>query len=232
MLKVLPRVLPFILIVLSACSKSSKIETYSAPWPEGRMSVVSMGGAVVLGNEFQDLIVVLDDDYRAKTQEVVVSAIELGNAYLIETQDPLGRFLPSVDYVTKDLKPLLKVESQQIDNEAGWSLQSVGSIETSALATSSLGSSSIGQLATFLENAYGVGGINILIPVTGPFSIETQYDIFETPGSMTVLLVPSSISSAGRSPLMAPVNAYGPSWFSISTNVSTLHTFGLGSMLP
>lgn len=230
--KAFARYLLLLLLSLSACSQSNQIDAHPAPWPEGRMSVVSMGGAVVFGNEFQDLIVVLDEDYRAKTHEVVVSATELSNAYLIETNDPLGRFLPSVDYVVKELRPLLMIESQQTVSDAGWSLQSIGSIETSTLATALLGSTSIGQLASFLEISYGVGGINILIPVTGPFSNEAQYDIFKTPGSMTVLLVPSSISSAGGSSLLAPVQLDGVSWFSISTKVETLQAFSLGSMLP
>lgn len=231
MLRALPRFLFLSLFVLSACSKSSRIETYSASWPEGHISVVSMGGAVVFGNEFQDLIVILDDDVRVNTHAVLVSATELSNAYLIETEDPLGRFLPSVDYVAKDLRPLLKVESQQTMRDAGWSLQSIGSIETYALATSSLGSTSLGQLSTFLGNAYGAGGINILIPVTGPFSNEAHYDVFSTLGSSTVLLIPSTISSAGGSSLMAPVQADGLSWYSISTHVETLHTVNLESML-
>ena len=222
----------FLLDALSACSQSKPIDTLPSPWPDGQMSVVSMGGAVVLANEFQDLIVVLDEDYRANTKEVVVSATELSNAYLIETQDTLGRFLPTVDYVAKDLRPLLMVESQQTVSDAGWSLQSIGSIEPSALATTSLGTTSIGQLASFLERTYGTGGINILIPVAGPFSNEAQYDIFNTLGSMTVLLIPSSISSAGGSSLTAPADVIGLSWFSISTNVETLHSFVLGRMLP
>lgn len=225
------RFLIFIPFVFTACSNSSHIETYTAPWLDGQISAVSMGGAVVLGNEFQDLIVILDDDYRVNTHEVIVSATELSNAYLIETEDPLGRFLPSVDYVAKELRPLLKVESQQTVRDAEWSLQSIGSIETYALATSSLGSTSLDQLSTFLGNAYGVGGINILIPVTGPFSNEAQYDIFNTLGSNTVLLVPSSISSAGGSSLMTPVQADGLSWYAISTHVETLQTLGLSSML-
>ncbi len=104
-------------IGLSSCSLIGQSNLYQdpEPWSDGRISVVSMGGALVLGNPDQDLIVILDNEYLPMTRDVVVSATELYESYLIETSDPSGRFLPSIQIVDKEPRPLLKVEILQTE---------------------------------------------------------------------------------------------------------------------
>ena len=44
----------------------------------------------------RDISIVLDPNQELDTNEVVVTLVNLGSAYLVETADPSGRYLPSV----------------------------------------------------------------------------------------------------------------------------------------
>ena len=220
-------------IGLSSCSLIGQSNLYQdpEPWTDGRISVVSMGGAVVLGNPDQDLIVILDDEYLPMTRDVVVSATELYESYLIETSDPSGRFLPSIQIVDKEPRPLLKVEILQTESAAQWVMNPLGELEILPLTQASLGVITLKELPNLLAQHFGFGGVNVLLPVGGTYVENEEYEAFQTLGSMTVVLLPLSFTSTGGSGLTAPAIIEGIPWFSISTQIFTLQTTKISDMI-
>ncbi|MCK5645523.1 MAG: hypothetical protein KAH97_02020 [Anaerolineales bacterium] len=220
-------------IGVSSCSLNSQSNLYQAPgpWPNGRMTTISMGGAVVLGNLNHDLIVILDNEYLPKTRDVVVSATEFYESYLIETSDPSGRYLPSIQVVQKDSGPLLKVESLQTDRSSEWTITPLGELEILPLTHSTLGTTTLGDLPNLLLQKIGNGGVNVLLPVGGTFVQNEEYEAFQSSGSMTVVLLPLSFTTSGGSGLMSPVIIEGIPWFSISTEVVTMQSYGISEMI-
>jgi hypothetical protein len=190
-----------------------------------------MGGAVVLGNLNHDLIVILDNEYLPKTRDVVVSATELYESYLIETSDPTGRYLPSIQVVEKDSRPLLKVESLQTDRSSEWTITPLGELEILPLTHTTLGTTTLEDLPNLLLQNIGSGGVNVLLPVGGTFVAYEEYEAFQTSGSMTIVLLPLSFTTSGGSGLKSPVIIEGIPWFSISTEVVTMQSYGISEMI-
>jgi hypothetical protein len=190
-----------------------------------------MGGAVVLGSPQQDLIVILDDDFLPRTRDVIVSATELYQTYLIETSDPAGRFLPSVEVVPKESRPLLRVESFQKERASLWAIDPLGELDVLPLTQSSLGITTLGQLPTMLASRIASQDVNLLFPVGGTFIDTEEYEAFQTFGSMTVVLLPESFTSSAGSGLTSPAVIEGIPWFSLSTDVSTLKSTPILEMI-
>jgi hypothetical protein len=190
-----------------------------------------MGGAVVLGNPDQDLIVVLDNEYMPTTRDVVVSATEFYQSYLVETSDPAGRFLPSIRVVNKEPRPLLRVESLQTEKTSRWEINPLGELEILPLTHTSLGMTSLKDLPNLLLQYVGSGDVNVLLPVGGTFIDNEEYEAFQTLGALTVILLPHSFTSSGGSGLTAPAIVEGIPWFSISTDVLTLQSTAISEMI-
>jgi hypothetical protein len=220
-------------IGMSSCSAINRSNLYKDPdsWTDGRISAVSMGGAVVLGNPDQDLIVILDNEYLPTTRDVVVSATELYLSYLIETSDPAGRFLPSIRVVNKEPRPLLRVESLQTEKSSRWKINPLGELEILPLTHTSLGMTSLKDLPNLLLQYVGPGDVNVLLPVGGTFIDNEEYEAFQTLGSLTVILLPHNFTSSGGSGLTAPAIIEGIPWFSISTDVLTLQSTAISEMI-
>jgi hypothetical protein len=190
-----------------------------------------MGGAVVLGHPDQDIVVFLDKAHLPKTQNVVVTATELYQAYIVETSDPAGRFLPSVRVVNKQPRPLLSVQSLQDDKGLGWKINSMGELEILPMTNTSLGISTLRDLPTVLQQHIGSGDVNLLLPVGGTFVETEEYEVFQSLGSMTLILLPLNFSSSGSSGLTAPAVIEGIPWFSLSSDVITLQTTAISEMI-
>lgn len=220
-------------IGISSCSAINHSNHYQDPdsWTNGRISAVSMGGAVVLGNPNQDLIVILDNNFSPTTRDVIVSATELYQSYLIETSDPAGRFLPSIRIVNKEQRPLLRVESLQTGKASQWEIEPLGELEILPLTHTSMGMTSLKDLPNLLKQYIGSGDVNVLLPVGGTFIDSEEYEAFQTLGSMTVILLPHNFTSSVSSGLTAPAIIEGIPWFSISTDVVTLQSTAISEMI-
>ncbi len=217
-------------VVISSCSSNNLLE-HPSPWTDGQISVTSMGGAVVLGHPDQDLVIFLDKAHLPATQEVVVTATELYSSYLIETSDPNGRFLPSIRVVEKEPRPLLSVQSLQVEKGIGWKINSMGELEILPMTRTSLGISTLRDLPVTLQSHMGSSDVNILLPVGGTFVDSEEYEVFQTLGEMTVILLPLNFAGSSSSGLTAPTVVEGIPWFSISTNVGTLQTTAISEMI-
>jgi hypothetical protein len=229
--RILILVLLIALTALTACSQntSSPINAKLIPWPDHRLSLESVGGAVVFGNPDQDVIVILDQAVRSRTRDVRVTAVEMSSGYLIETVDPLDRFLPTLNVAHKGSGPVVEVITPQIDKSEQWSTRMLQDLEPASITKTSLGTTTISELPNFISPYLDTEGINILFPEYAPIIDGSLFEVYETAGNLTFLLAPTSGSSAG---VMSPVQNYGTSWITISTDMQTLQTFGLPSMLP
>lgn len=227
-------VILFVLSVLiSACS--FKIATNQKPsvqsWPNSQQTLVSMGGAVFLANTHQDLAIILDKSHLGRTRNIVVSAVDLPNAFLIETADPEGRYLPSIKYVMKDERPLLKVDNLQIPASMAWNTQTIGPIDLNQFKLSLIGTTTLIQLVDFLENERITGGVNILLPQDA-FSLgEVPFDVYRTPGAMTIVVLPSDQEISGGGALMTLAQSEPVTLLAVSTYMQTLRLEGLWKMI-
>lgn len=221
-------------ILLSACAygQSSAQQPIAQPWPNGQRTLVSTGGAVFLTHIHQDLAIILDKSHVGRTRNVVVSAVDLPAGYLIETNDPQGRYQPSVAYAKKDDRPLLKIDNLQIPISISWNTQVMGPIDLNQLKLSPLGTTTIAQLPDFLSDYRTAGGINLLLPMDILASGDGFIDVYQTAGALTFVVLPSSQAAlGGGGGLMALAQSEPIVLLAISTQIETLHLQGLGMMV-
>jgi hypothetical protein len=220
-------------VFISACS--FKFATHQKPsvqnWPNGQLTLVSMGGAVFLANPHQDLAVILDKSPLGRARNIIVSAVDLPNAFLIETSDPEGRYLPSIKYVMKDERPLLKVENLQIPASMAWNTQTLGPIDLNQLKLLLIGTTTLTQLADFLQNERIAGSVNIIIPQDAFSLSDAPFDVYRTQAAMTILMLPSGQEISGGGALMSLAQSQPVTFLAVSTQMETLRSEGIWRMV-
>ncbi len=140
---------------------------------------------------------------------VQLEVLELGETYLVETFDPLGRFLPTVTSIKKDREPQQEVDAVQINRTWQWSFSVGQNLDILSLMKKHLGSVQLDSLHSFSGLAWGQLGINMILPVPDVVDDNQMLDVYQTPAGHTVLLVPQGIQ-AGEMPstglgLLSPV---------------------------
>ena len=162
---------------------------------------------------------------------VLLASIGLSSCSLIGQSNLSGRFLPSIQIVDKEPRSLLKVEILQTESAAQWIMNPLGELEILPLTHASLGLITLKDLPNLLAQHFGFGDVNVLLPVGGTYVENEEYEVFQTHGSMTVILLPLSFTNTGGSGLTAPAIIEGIPWFSISTQVLTLQTTKITDMI-
>lgn len=143
------------------------------------------------------LRIVLDPLGERNIDGVSTAAIEMIEAYLIETIDPLGRYLPSVEILVKDREPVQVVEAVQINNNWQWSFKTGENLPIIPLMKTYAGTVALGSLHQF-GAFHGVQfGINLILPIPDEVDDSQIYSIYHTPGNNTFLLIPEGFN-AGR----------------------------------
>ena len=147
----------------------------------------------------RDISIILDPNQELDTTEVVVTLANLGTTYLIETADPLGRYLPSVQLVTRTDEPLQQITMPQIQVSAGWTLRFVSSVNLQPLKERLHGTLTLDQLKDFMASRIYGKGINLIFQV--PESIEDfqEVNVYSTPGTMTFLALARNFGGGGGS---------------------------------
>jgi hypothetical protein len=137
----------------------------------------------------RDISIVLDPNQELDTTAVVVTLVNLGAAYMIETADPQGRYLPSVQLVLREDVPLQQITMPQIEVSAGWTLRFVNDYNSQSLRERFHATITIDQLKTFLARKIYGSGINLILQVPNSIDDFQEINIYSTPGTMTFLLV-------------------------------------------
>ena len=99
-------------LLVGLVSLSILISSCAPPQPEevvvrDNLEVYASEGESILATiAGHDISIVLDPNQDTDTNEVIVTLVNLGTAYLVETADPAGRYLPSVQLVQRSDEPL------------------------------------------------------------------------------------------------------------------------------
>lgn len=219
-------------VLLAGCAqmRTEAAQYHPQSWEEGEKILVSQGGAVVLGTDHEDIAVILDAREHPATYNVVVHAIQTASGFLIETSDPEGRYLPTISFTQRNNTPVQRVDAHQISLEDGSVHRYAGAQDYPSLGTDSLGESRISELHTFLTAAIGVNCLNIIYPAGQTLNPETMVDVYQTPGSMTVMLIPHETQSTETSFLLSTDSDQLTSWDAVSTTMEHLAMYGLTNL--
>ncbi len=121
---------------------------------------------------------------------VQVEVLELGDTYLVETFDNLGRYLPTVSSIIKDREPQQEVDAIQVNRTWQWGFSTGQNLDILPLMKTHLGSVQLGSLHTLTALAWGQSGINIILPRPDMVDDAQMMDVYQTPAAHTILLVP------------------------------------------
>lgn len=170
----------------------------------------------------RDISIVLDPNQELDTNKVVVTLVNLGAAYLIETADPQGRYLPSVQLVLRKDEPLQQITMPQIQVSAGWTLRFVNHFNLQPLRERFHGTVSVDQLQGFLARKIYGSGINLILQV--PDSVEDfqEVNVYTTPGTMTFLLIGRNDEGGGGGSLLSTVQVGDIKLVAVSLMADTL----------
>jgi len=177
----------FLLISLlsTACTPWFLQETEVVETPDNLDVFISENEPILATIAGRDISIVLDPTQELDTSEVVVTLANLSTTYLIETADPLGRFLPSVQLVPRQDEPLQQITLPIIQVSAGWTLSSVENINLQYLREKFHKTVPLDQLISFLtRKVYGLG-INIIFKVPQSIDNFQEVNVYSTPGTMT-----------------------------------------------
>lgn len=163
--------------------------------------LVSQGSSVVATAFGRDVSIVLDPNHETDTSDVVVMFVKLGTTYLIETADPEGRFLPSVQVVRRTAEQEKDVAQQivmpQISVRAGWALRAMGSLDLQRIQKRLIKTIPLNDLNSFLKRNVHGRGVNLLLQVPREMQDFQEISIYRTPGTMTFLVMAKNTSPAG-----------------------------------
>jgi hypothetical protein len=178
--------------------------------------------ATVVG---RDISIVLDPNQELDTSEVVVTLVNLGASYLIETADPQGRYLPSVQLVPRSDEPLQQVTMPQIQVSAGWTLRFVNDIRLQPLREIFHGTIAIDRLETFLSRKVYGRGVNIILQVPDSIDDFQEVNVYSTPGTMTFLLIGRNDEGGSGSSLLSTVQVSDIKLVAVSMMAESLEEF-------
>ncbi|MCJ7622391.1 MAG: hypothetical protein MUO76_02725 [Anaerolineaceae bacterium] len=128
---------------------------------------------------------------------VSTAVIDMGEAYLIENIDTLGRYLPSVEIIARDREPVQVVEAVQTHNNWQWSFKTGENLAIIPLMKTFAGTVALGSLHQFSTFQGIQFGINLIMPIPDEVDDLQIYAVYHTPGNNTFLLIPEGLN-AGR----------------------------------
>ncbi|NPV86783.1 MAG: hypothetical protein HPY45_12330 [Anaerolineae bacterium] len=145
----------------------------------------------------KELIIILDPLGERDVTSVQVDAIEFAQSFLVESVDPLGRYLPNVGEFPKNRDPVQQIVLTQVGAEWLWSARPIESLDTASLASQKLGDMTLANLTQYLTSVWDRGPINIILPVQDTYKDTDTYNVYQTPAAHTILLTTSSTAASG-----------------------------------
>jgi hypothetical protein len=189
-------------VLISACAPQQLEEIVDR---DNLEVFVSEGESILTTIAGRDVSIVLDPNQDTDTNEVVVTLVNLGTAYLVETADPAGRYLPSVQLVQRSGETLQQITVPQIKVNAGWALRFISHPNVQMLKGRLLGSIPLDQLNAFLAPKVYGRGMNIILQVPQTLEEFQQINIYRTPGTMTFFVAGGDIEGLGGGSLLSVV---------------------------
>lgn len=161
------------------------------------------GGLVKIMDGGKSLEIYLDPLSERDTQGVNIQAADLGSAYLVETSDPLGRYLPSIRFIEKENTPSQVMFAPLVDKSWEWEIVSGERLDVGPLLSQYLGTETLEAMHIYLSALAAPSGINVILPETAAFDPLQKFDIYRTPAANTFLLLPAATADGGRFKLAA-----------------------------
>jgi hypothetical protein len=187
-------------ILISACALEQPNEIVDR---DNLEVFVSEGEPILTTIAGRDISIVLDPNQDTDTNEVVVTLVNLGTAYLVETADPAGRYLPAAQLVLRSDQAPQQITIPQIKVNAGWSLRFVSHSNIQLLKGRLIGSIPLDQLNAFLAPKVYGRGVNIILQVPQTLEDFQEINVYRTPGTMTYLVASRSLSGSGGGSLLS-----------------------------
>jgi hypothetical protein len=119
----------------------------------------------------------------------------MGEAYLVETIDPIGRYLPSVEIIEKDREPVQVAYTVQINNNWQWSFKTGENLSIIPLKKTHAGMVVLGTLHQFSTFQWVQFGINLIMSIPDEVVDSQMYSVYHTPGNNTFLFIPENINA-------------------------------------
>jgi hypothetical protein len=153
----------------------------------------------------QELAVILDPDDALDATGVEVTTFPLGDIVLVETVDPQGRYLPSAQFVTMTGEGLQQISAPQFPLDLEWGVTtSETEINIEPLMGNSLGRTTFAELGEILTTERFPNGVNLVFAFPEQLREEGVVEVYQTPLSHTVLLVPVEAQTGKAPGLAAP----------------------------
>jgi hypothetical protein len=186
---------------------------------------VSKGDPILTNIYGRDVSIVLDPNHETDTTDVIVAFANMGMTYLVETADPEGRFLPSVQVVQRPIeeepKTVQQIVMPQISVQAGWALRALGSINLQMIKKRFMGKMPLDDLSSFIKrNVFG-RGVNLILQVPGNMEEFQEIMVYRTSGTMTFLVMSKN---AGGGALLSAVQPGQLKFVAVSLLLADLDT--------
>jgi hypothetical protein len=211
-------------IMISACASQPTV----VPVDEDNLEAfVSDGEPIKAEIAGRDVSIILKQDQGVDTADVVVTLVNLGETYLIETADPNGRFLPTVQIEPRLDKLLQEVEIPQIQTDSAWSIRFAGTTNVHLIQKRYLGTTTLESLKSFITSEILGPGFNILLQVPETLESFQQIDVYRTPGTMTFL----AVGHGGGSSLLPSMQGKDIKFAAVSLKIDALNDIEPMSLL-
>lgn len=177
----------FTTLLITACAPEGTpeplidIDNFDAYVSEGEPILAEVAG--------REVSILLKQDKGIDTSDVVVTLVNLGETYLIETADPNGRFLPTVQIEPRLGELTQEIEIPQIQTSSNWAIRFAGTANVRLIKGGFLGTTTLDSLKSFISRQILGPGFNILLQVPETLESFQQIDVYRTPGTMTFLAV-------------------------------------------
>ena len=154
-------------------------------------------GKVSVMVDRKELKVNLDPLDERDVSTVNINIVEFNEAYLVETFDPNGNYLPSVNFLVKDREPVQEVTAVQKGSSWQWGFELLDTLDSRLLQTNLLGTVTLGTVHQMTALQGMANGINFIVPADILADENQLVYVFRSPGNNTVLLLPEGYA-AGR----------------------------------
>jgi hypothetical protein len=177
----------FITILLAACGPAA---TPAPPVDTDNLDAfVSKGEPLVTEIAGREVTFLFEQEQGIDSSDVVVTLVNFGETYLIETADPNGRFLPTVQIEPRSNELNQEIEIPLIQTNSDWSIRFAGTSNLRLIQRGFIGSTTLDSLKPFLSRQIFGPGFNILLEVPESLEVFQQVDVYRTPGTMTFLAI-------------------------------------------
>lgn len=215
----------FLAVVVVSCgpntpspNPTSKVESAGSQIPESTeepvppteedgiaQTIISAGSSSYAYVGGQEIEIVLDPNDELDTSGVEITIVDLGSTVLLQTIDPYGRFLPSVEFIDKPGSDAVNVVLPQIDAAQQWAIGTVEIADARALMTELIETvDSVGSLNELLNSLASGSGLVLLIEPQSLVDEGQLLDVYRTPAHATVLAISQKLTSGEAGKLAAP----------------------------